>query len=127
MFEKLKKYIDDADLNKFTEDELKAAYEKAKKYYETYPDVELGDVVFFNTSDRGRLLSFSLIYEDDEEGQEEKLHLDENGIYEGYMYIYAVNLDIPMYSDMGSVYIVRNKEGNLRRRPLGPMQCFTFK
>lgn len=126
MFEELKKYIDAADLNKFTEVELKAAYDKAKVYYETYPNVELGNVVFFNTSDRGRLLSFSLIYEDDEEEQEEKLHLDKNGIYEGYMYVYAVNLDIPMYSEMGSVYILKNKEGKLRRRPLGPMQCFTF-
>lgn len=126
MFEKLKKYIDDADLKEFTEEELKKAYELAKDYYRTYPGVELGDVVFFNASTRGRIFSFSLVCEDDDDEPEDKLHLDENGIYEGYMYVYAVNLDMPNCNEMGSVYIIRNKEGKLRRRPIGPMQCFTF-
>ena len=119
-------YINKEDKAKFAQVELNKAYRQVKHYYANYPGVEVGNVVFFNESQRGRVLSFSLVCDEDDFDDEEKLEMDANGIYIGLQYVYGYNLDFPGCSEMGSVFIIKDEKGNLRRRPFQSSQCVSF-
>lgn len=122
----LLQYINEEDKIKFTKGELDKAYKQVKHYYANYPGVEVGNVVFFNESQRGRVLSFSLICDEDDFEDEEKLEMDANGIYIGLQYVYGYNLDFAGCSEMGSVFVIKDENGKLRRRPFEQRQCISF-
>lgn len=126
MSKDLLQYIDEKDKRYFNETELQDAYDDTKRYFNTYPGVSVGKVVFFNACSRGRILSFQLVCEEDDFEGEDKSDMDANGIYTGYQYVYGYNMDNKGFSEMGSVYILKDEHGNFRRRPLQAMQCFTL-
>lgn len=122
-------YVDDCDKNKFTEEDFERAKKMASAMYGKEGET-ITDCVFFNESQMGKILSIPILLEsenkDDDYCQPAKgAKIDENGLFDGLMFVYAYNIDEPSYSEAGSAMFGYNDKGELRR-VMRTRQCIAF-
>lgn len=121
------KYIDEEDLKLVTEEELEKAIASIPDYL-LEDGYRCSNCVFFNVVEgAGRIVTVP-IFKNEEDGYnfpDEDAKIDENGLYNGYMFVWAYNLDNPSFSEAGSAVFDYNSDGKLRRI-IKPMQIFSW-